>query len=418
MPSQTVRKKHLTIIEKTGYIKKIGSCKTAAHFYQPDFFISDTIYLLMKKILLTALTAAICSTLFATAETEVEARLQAMPCIVTVKHDDNVTKRIKSLLRDRKDTEKLIGRTASYFPIFDQQLKELGLPADLKYITCLETELNNKCVSTSNARGIWQLMNDVREEFGLRVDGTVDERLDLYRGTEAALKDLKRMFKAYENWELALAGYNCGVGRLGQAMKRAKSKDFDRVKKFLPEETQNYIPKFIAFTYVMKNYRAHDLKAALPSLDLQCIAAVKTYSFVSLSTVANVTGLPYEFIMELNPQYGEGYVPENPKGHNIIVPRRVMGALQDYVSNPDAQHQGNLTFAAMVVDANLPEMEGEPSYFPTTYTVGEGETLESLADLFNISAYNIMLWNHLESSTVAKGKELTLYLPRVVPKRV
>lgn len=372
----------------------------------------------MKKILLTAAVLAFGSSLFATAETEVEARLQAMSCIVPVKIDESVTKRIKSMLRAKKDTEKLIGRSASFFPIFDQQLKELGLPADLKYITCLETELNNKTVSTANARGIWQLMADVKQEFGLRIDATVDERLDLYRGTEAALKDFKRMYKAYENWELTLAGYNCGVGRLGQAIKRAKSKDFDRVKKFLPQQTQDYIPKFIAFTYVMKNYQAHDLKAALPALDLQCIGSVKTYNYISLTTVANITGLPYEFIQELNAQYGEGYVPESPNGFNIIVPRRVMGALQDFVSNPDAQQQTNLTFAPMVIDANLPEMAGEPSYFPTTYTVGEGETLESLAELFNINAYNIVLWNHLESADVAKGKELTLYLPRVVPKRV
>jgi LysM repeat protein len=72
----------------------------------------------------------------------------------------------------------------------------------------------------------------------------------------------------------------------------------------------------------------------------------------------------------------------------------------------------------MVVDVNLPEMEGEPSYFTTSYTVGEGETLESMAETFNISAYNIMLWNNLDAPNVAKGKELTLYLPRVVPKRV
>jgi membrane-bound lytic murein transglycosylase D len=380
--------------------------------------LSRTQFLLMKRFLITALSLAIGSSLFATSETEVEARLQAMSCIVPVKIQESVTKRIKTMLHARKDTEKLIGRSASFFPIFDQYLKDLGLPADLKYITCLETELNNKTVSSANARGIWQLMGDVHEEFGLRVDATVDERLDLYRGTEAALKDLKRMQKAYEDWELTLAGYNCGVGRLGQAMKRAKSKDFDRVKKFLPQQTQDYIPKFIAFTYVMKNYQSHGLKASLPTLDLQCIASVKTYSYISLTTVANITGLPYEFIQELNAQYGEGYVPENPNGHNIIVPRRVMGALQDYVSNPDAQQQANLTFAPMVVDANLPEMEGEPSYFTTSYTVGEGETLESMAETFNISAYNIMLWNNLESTTVAKGKELTLYLPRVVPKRV
>ena len=74
----------------------------------------------MKKILLTALSLAIGSSLFATAETEVEARLQAMSCIVPVKIQESVTKRIKTMLHARKDTEKLIGRSASFFPIFDQ----------------------------------------------------------------------------------------------------------------------------------------------------------------------------------------------------------------------------------------------------------------------------------------------------------
>ena len=137
-----------------------------------------------------------------------ETRLRTMDCIVPVKADAAVIKRIQSFLNGRKDTEKLIGRSATFFPIFDQYLKEYELPADLKYITCLETELNNKTVSSSGAIGIWQLMPDVKEEFGLRIDGTLDERLDLYRATEAALKDLKRMYKAYGDWELALAGYN------------------------------------------------------------------------------------------------------------------------------------------------------------------------------------------------------------------
>lgn len=371
----------------------------------------------MKKCLFI-LATLVCSVSNLFADNEIEPRLRAMSCIVAVKTDQSVTKRINTMLSSRKDTEKLIGRSASYFPIFDKYLKEYDLPADLKYITCLETELNNKSVSTAGARGIWQLMRDVHEEFGLRIDATVDERLDLYRGTEAALKDLKRMFNAYDSWELALAGYNCGAGRLGQAIKRAKSKDFDQVKKFLPQETQDYIPKFIAFTYMMKNYTAHNLKPSLPRLDLQCIGSVKTYNFMPLTTVANITGLTYEFITELNPQYTEGYVPENVKGHEIVVPRRVMGALQDYVSNPDAQQQSHMNFSQIVIDENLPKMDNEPSYFMTTYTVGENETLESLADLFNVNAYNIVLWNHLDAPYVGKGMELKLYLPRVVPKRV
>ena len=69
------------------------------------------------------------------------------------------------------------------------------------------------------------------------------------------------------------------------------------------------------------------------------------------------------------------------------------------------------------MDENLPKLEGDPNYFKTSYMVGEEETIEAVADLFNIGVYNIMLWNHLDKANVVKGQELTLYLPRVVPKR-
>jgi membrane-bound lytic murein transglycosylase D len=254
----------------------------------------------MKKTILLVTCCLIAATTILASDDEVEARLRHMDCIVSIKSDASVISRIQSLLHGRKETEKMIGRSSTYFPIFDQYLKEYNLPSDLKYITCLETELDNKTISSSGAKGIWQLMPDVREEFGLRIDGALDERLDIYRGTEAALKDLKRMFKAYSNWELALAGYNCGVGRLADAMKKAKSKDFDRVKAFLPKQTQEYIAKFIAFTYLMKNYRFHGLKVNLPLLDAQMVGSVKVFNYLSLSTVASITGVSYEMIKELN----------------------------------------------------------------------------------------------------------------------
>ena len=303
----------------------------------------------MKKSILLIFSFAL-SSYSLSADEEIEGRLQKMPCIVAVKSDPSVTKRIQGLIKGRKDTESLIGRSTTFFPIFDQYLKQYDLPSDLKYITCLETELNNREVSTSGAKGIWQLMPDVKEEFGLRIDGTLDERLDLNRGTEAALKDMKRMYKAYGDWEMVLAGYNCGVGRLAAAIKRAKSNDFEKVKKFLPEQTQQYISKFVAYTYIMKHYRAHGLKPVLPNLDLQMVTNVKVHNYLSLSTIASVTGISSEVIKDLNQQYGEGYVPENQSGNNITLPRRVANALVDYLSNPDAKQQANLNFAPMVID--------------------------------------------------------------------
>jgi membrane-bound lytic murein transglycosylase D len=341
-----------------------------------------------------------------------------MDCIVPVRTDESVMKRINMLLRAKKDTEKMIGRSATYFPIFDQFIKEYELPADLKYITCLETELNNSTISTAGATGIWQLMQDVRTEFGLRTDAQVDERYDIARASEAALKDFKRMFKAYGDWEMTLAGYNCGVGRLGQAIKRAKSKEFDKVKKFLPQQTQEYIPKFIAFSYVMKNYRAHGLRPQLPKLDEQCVGVVKVYNYLSLQTVANITRVSYDMIKDMNKHLGEQFIPESANGFYVMVPRRCMGALQDYIANPDMQREPELNFLPITIDENLPQIEEDPAYFRTTYTVGENETIDNLADLFNIGAYNIQLWNNLDEPRVTAGQELVLYLPRIVPKKV
>ncbi len=371
----------------------------------------------MKKILFTIVAITLLQ-LSATAEEGIEERLRSMNALVANRTDNAVVKRVETLLKAKRSSEVLIGRSATFFPLFDEYLKKYNLPAELKYITVLETELINKDVSYSGATGIWQLMADVKEEFGLKITKTHDERYDLCRATEAALKDLKRMYAAYDNWELTLAGYNCGVGRLGAAIKKARSRDFNVVQNFLPEQTRNYIPKFIAYTYLMKFYHEHGLKPRLPELDLQTISPVKVYQYLSLSTVAAITGVAAKTIEYLNPQFGDGYVPATEKGCNLILPTRVMSAVVEYLSHSDGQPSTTLNFSPMVIDDNLPKLDDDPNYFRTTYEVADGESLESLADIFNCSVYNIQLWNNLEFPAVGRGQELIIYMPRVIPKRV
>ncbi len=373
----------------------------------------------MKKTIL--FTLALCvSTMAMSADDDIASGLRNIKTIVPQTTNSFIASKVATLLRSKKDTEKMIGRSSIYFPIFDQMLEAYELPADLKYITCLETELDTRMVmGTSGATGIWQLMSDVREEFGLRTDGVLDERFDLKRSSEAALKDLKRMYKNYGDWELALAGYNCGAGRLGAAMKKSRSKDFSKMKKYLSTETQQYVDKFVAFTYVMKNYKHHGLKPILPSLDKQCIAAVIVRNYLSLESVASVTGVSIDFIKELNPQFKENYVPATDNGCNVYVPRRVRAALEDYVSQPDGGTSAVKNFAPIVIDDNLPVLEEESNYYKTSYTVGENENFETISQLLDVGKYNIVLWNNLSNDVVlTKGQELTLYLPRVIAHRI
>ena len=82
------------------------------------------------------------------------------------------------------------------------------------------------------------------------------------------------------------------------------------------------------------------------------------------------------------------------------------------------QRESNLNFQPIAIDENLPRLDSDPNYFKTSYYIGDEETLDSAAELFNIGTYNIMMWNALSSPKIGKGVELTLYLPRVVPKKV
>jgi membrane-bound lytic murein transglycosylase D len=351
-------------------------------------------------------------------ENEIESRLSSMSCLVPNKTDAAIISRINSFFRAKSETEQLIGRSSTYFPIYDKLLHDYKLPEDLKYVTVLETELKNNDLSHSGAAGLWQLMPDVREEFGLRISSSLDERYDFIRSTEAALKDFKRMHNAYGDWELVLAGYNCGPGRLAAAIKKGRTKDFSKLKKFLPEETQKYVPKFVAFTYLMKHYKDHGLKAKLPELDLQVIGSVKLHHYITLQQIAEITGCPTETIKHLNMQFGEGFVPDDEKGNSVYVPLRVLGVLEEFLTNPDNQPHTNFNFAPMVLNDDIPALKDDPNYFKTSYTVGEGETLEQLSEIFNCHPYNIQLWNSLGSDLIYIGQELTIYMPRVVPKRV
>ena len=372
----------------------------------------------MKKYLLIVFVSIAFSKSIFSADIDWNSQYNNFSTIVTTTSDESVKKRIIALLRAKHDTEKLLGRTAIYFSYFDQILHDLNLPFDLKYIACLESELMPESSSTAGAIGVWQLMTDVKSEFGLRVDADLDERHDKIRGTEAALKDMKRMFENYNSWELVLAGYNCGSGRLGAAMKKAHSKDFNKIKKYLPTETQQYISKFIAFSFVMKNYRQLGLTPQLPSLDAQSLIHTKISHTMSFDKLAEITCMTTKDLQIFNPQFKKGYIPYCEKGCNVYLPRRVMSAFNEYIAAAKDSTNSDFRTKAQVIDENLPQIEGNPNYFKTTYTVSEGETLETLAQILDVNKYSVMLWNNLHEENLEIGIELVIYLPRIVVKKL
>ncbi len=318
-------------------------------------------------------------------------------------------------VRSRERTERMLGRTVQFFPVFEKYLVENNLPMDLKCLPIVESALNPAAVSRASAVGLWQIMERTGKAFGLRIDRYVDERKDPYRSTEAALTYLEKLYNRFGDWTLALAAYNGGPGRVKRAIRRGGSKDFWRIRRYLPRETRNYVPAFIAALYIWNYYHLHDLEPNYPEIDLQMTAITKVYQGLSFYEIAAMSGISVEMIAELNPSYKHRFIPQSVKGYYLILPQRAMGRFLDVLKRPDQKnaYTYGTSIPAPIQPARAPkDRKGLENYLKTSFTVQKGDNIDKLAKLFNCSVYNIRTWNNLNSFYIREGQELIIYKPK------
>ncbi len=138
------------------------------------------------------------------------------------------------------------------FDFIDNIFAQYGLPKELKYLAMIESNLNANAMSWVGARGPWQFMSYTAREYGLQVNGFVDERIDYYKSTNAAAKYLLSLYKDLKDWLLVIAAYNGGPGRVYSAIRKSGSRNFWSLQYYLPTESRNHVKKFIATHYIME----------------------------------------------------------------------------------------------------------------------------------------------------------------------
>ncbi|MEO1437266.1 MAG: lytic transglycosylase domain-containing protein, partial [Bacteroidota bacterium] len=193
-------------------------------------------------------------------EEDYKRRIEGLSGDIEFSYNKTVRRHIQNYLRYAPHlTERLIGKTTIYFPVFEEALEASGLPTDLKYLSVVESKLEPDVISPVGAGGLWQFMPGTAREKGLTINQLVDERFDAHRSTEAAIAYLKELNELYNDWILAIAAYNCGPGRVNKAIRRANSKNFWKLYPHLPKETRSYVPAFISVAYLMNYYSLHGL---------------------------------------------------------------------------------------------------------------------------------------------------------------
>lgn len=323
---------------------------------------------------------------------------------------EDVKKLINHRLRQREFTQQLIGKTVMYGSFIEKALIENNLPVELANLCIVESALNPRLVSSAGAAGLWQIMPETARFLGLKVTATVDERFDPYKSTQAATKYLKQLYDKYQDWGLALAAYNAGEYRINTSLKQLKEgvQDYWAIRKFLKPETQNYVPAFLAATYIMQYYPWHNLKPQLPHLDLQITEPVMVKENLSFTLVSQVTDVPVATLQLLNPSYTKDYVPANESGSFLILPKRVVPTLVTYLNLPK-ELRPNVSNKPVSLTSSV---NPNSYYEKIKITIGANDNVHNLAQAFNCSALNIRTWNQLASYYVAQGQQVRIFVPK------
>jgi membrane-bound lytic murein transglycosylase D len=294
-----------------------------------------------------------------------------------------------------KDAELILGRSAMYFSIFEHYLSVYQLPRSLKYLPIVESALRADVRSSAGAAGLWQFVPVSANYFKLEMNGAVDERLDPYRSTEAAVKMLAFLYKEFNDWPLALAAYNCGHGRVKQAIKRARCSNYWDIQQFLPNATRRYVPAFVAAAYLGNYYQEHGLNPRFPDHDMQDTRVFRVYENINFYKLSSTLNIPLKTLTSLNPSYSKLYIPYNRKGYLLRVPSIYATAVRNYLDDQ------------LELKPETPE-----AYFETFYVATPGDRIETLASLFQCTTEELMTWNGLYQSDIVAHQHIRIYLPK------
>ena len=350
--------------------------------------------------------------------TDIRRRLDAMDCLIDRTQHPVVESYLRGyMLRNREKAEHILGRVPAFFPLFEAELRKAGLPEDLKYLAIVESALDARALSRSGAGGLWQFMPGTAAMFGLHIDRTVDERGNPELATAAAVEFLRQEYKRFGDWALVLAAYNGGPGRVRRAMRRSGKKNFWELRRFLPRETRNYVPAFIAATYLHKYGHLHGLQPRDVSLDEQFAVAVPCPFGVSLAEIAQATDLSLDLVKHLNAHCRRDYIPAGPKAR-CRVPARKAAALKGYL---DLRQSGEDTaYVAQVRSRPIVTgdwSQGDIAYEEQLIPLPANTSWHDLAREHGVSTHHLALWNRAARSHAADEQYLRVFHPLGVPPR-
>jgi membrane-bound lytic murein transglycosylase D len=379
--------------------------------------------------------------------------------------NDRVYKSLNFFAGGRKGPlDKWLARSAYYLPFMQRMFADSGLPTDLAYLPLIESGFNPLAYSRARASGIWQFIASTGTLYGLRKNYWLDERRDPVKSTGAAISYLKKLFNQFEDWQLALAAYNCGENSVSNACVRSSSTNYWQLH--LPRETKNYVPEFISALIVAKNPQCFGYSPGIAdTFDFDSLILDQS---LNMHAIADSLGIASKELQIMNPHIMHWCTPPGVNNVHLYLPHGTKERLAaSYALDPDAykvtwynyevksgQKLGSIARQFKVPLDALKSMNslnvtsrlsvGQNIFIPIPlhmstaeaaliaedmlhtqpqralpsadksgaikYRVRHGDTVWELARLFHTSAGNICTWNNINRNQgLMAGQILVLY---------
>lgn len=281
-----------------------------------------------------------------------------------------------------------LARGQPYIPKMKEIFKDEGVPPSLVYLAIVESAFNPQATSRAKAVGMWQFIAGTAKRYDLTVDFWEDQRKDPELAARAAARYLKDLHGMFNDWQLALAAYNTGEGKIQRFVDRKPDADFWDMRKSrrgLHRETREYVPAIMAAILMATNPAAYGIDvpqdAGAPS-----VATVAIETPMDLRVLAKCADVSVETLQSMNPSLRRIMTP--PRAFDLRIPARSLDGFQ----------------------AKLDTVPDADKVAVAMHTVGRGESLVSIARRYHVSAEAIRLANRLPSRRVRTGTSLVIPL--------
>jgi len=218
--------------------------------------------------------------------------------------------------RGRTTMEVGLYRSGMFMLMARRIFKEEGIPENVAWLGQVESAWKPGAMSHMAASGLWQFIPGTGARYGLRRTAHVDERNSFDEATRASARYLKFLYNRYGNWELAIAGYNCGEGNVDKAIRRAGVTNFWAAYPYLPQETRNYVPNILATILIANNPNQYGFGHIRPAAPLR-YDRIRIPASTNLSIVAQASDTTVQYLRYLNPHLRSNSTPPEPYVINV-----------------------------------------------------------------------------------------------------